>query len=417
MDYFYYCKEELYCEDVPVSRIAEQVGTPAYIYSSRTVQEHFHKLKKAFSAPGRAPLICYSLKANSNLAICRLLKSAGAGFDVVSGGELFRTLSIGADPAKIVFAGVGKSIAEIKYALQNNILMFNTESFQEILNINLVAQRLNKTARISMRINPDVEPHTHKYLTTAKEETKFGFTIPDAYKIINMLNRFQRVKLVGLHTHIGSQILQITPYLKALKKVLPMIDECRRLGHPVEYLDIGGGFGIYYRGEEAKPAAKFARAILPLVRKAGCRLIMEPGRFIVGNAGILVTKVIAVKETNRKCFVICDAGMNTLIRPSLYDAYHRIEPVRKMKDERIKMRADVVGPVCESGDFLGKDRQLPPVKAGDYLSVFSAGAYGYSMVSNYNSRPRPAEVLVSGNRYKVTTRAERYDDLIRLENK
>ncbi|MFA5793770.1 MAG: diaminopimelate decarboxylase [Candidatus Brocadiia bacterium] len=407
MDFFRYHNNELYCEGVPISKLAERFGTPLYVYSSQTIRSHYQKLRRAFPSA----LICYSLKSNSNLNICRLLKSLGAGFDVVSGGELFRALKIGANPKRIVFAGVGKTAEEIAYGLKHKILMLNAESVDEVQTINEVAERLKVTAPVALRINPDVEPHTHRYLKTAIEETKFGLSIQDAKELIGVMHLFRNIRLKGLHLHIGSQITETKPYLQALKKVLPLIDYCRRFGHNIEYLDTGGGFGIFYKGMEARPAREFGRTIMPHTKRL--KLIIEPGRFIVGNAGIIVTRVIRTKSNASTNFVICDAGMNTLIRPALYEAYHRIEPVTI--NTNATMKVNVVGPICESGDFLGKERILPRLNNGALLAVFSAGAYGYSMASTYNSRPKPAEVLVTGNKYKLITRAETYNDLIRLE--
>jgi diaminopimelate decarboxylase len=409
MDYFRYRKGELHCEGVAVRQLAERYGTPLYIYSAQTIRSHYNKLRRAFPSA----LICYSIKSNFSLAICRLLRELGAGFDVVSGGELFRAFKAGARPDKIVFAGVGKTADEIAYALKQGILMLNAESVDEVQTINQVAEQLKTVASVALRINPDVEPHTHRYLKTAIEETKFGLSLRDARDLLGVMHLFRNVRLKGLHLHIGSQITETAPYLKAVKKVLPLIEYCRRLGQEIEYLDTGGGFGIFYKGIEAKPVREFARVILPHI--SHLKLIIEPGRFIVGNAGIIATRVIRTKSSASTNFVICDAGMNTLIRPALYEAYHRIEPVVKVKGK--EQRVNVVGPICESGDFLGKERLLPRLHNGDLLAVFSTGAYGYSMASVYNSRPRPAEVLVSGNKYKLITRSETYTDLVRLEIK
>ena len=414
MDFFRYRKGELHCEGVAVRELAERYGTPLYIYSAQTIRDHYLKLRRAFPSA----LICYSIKSNSNIAICRLLRELGAGFDVVSGGELFRAFKAGAKPDKIVFAGVGKTAGEIADALKHKILILNAESIDEIQTINQVAERLKVIAPVALRINPDVEPHTHRYLKTAIEETKFGLSIQDTKNLLGVMHLFRNVRLKGLHLHIGSQITETAPYLKAIKKILPLIEYCRRLGQDIEYLDTGGGFGIFYKGIEAKPAKEFGRVIMPHIRHL--KLIIEPGRFIVGNAGIIVTRVIRTKSSASTNFVICDAGMNTLIRPALYEAFHRIEPVVKAKNEELRAKSkeqkvNVVGPICESGDFLGKERLLPKLRNGDLLAVFSAGAYGYSMASTYNSRPRPAEVLVSGNKYKLITRAETYQDLLKLE--
>jgi diaminopimelate decarboxylase len=410
MNYFHYKNNQLFCEDISVSEMASLYGTPLYIYSERTIKEHYSRLKKAFPST----IICYSLKANSNLTICRILNRLGAGFDVVSGGELYRVLKIRANPANVVFAGVGKTRDEIEYALKNNIMMFNTESIDEIQTIEQIACKLKKVALVALRINPDVKPNTHKYIITGIEETKFGFSLSDVKKVIIMLKSFRHIRFIGLHIHIGSQITETAPYLKALKKIIPLIEYSKTLGYQLEYLDIGGGLGIFYKGSEAKKASDFGSVIMPIISKLNLKLIIEPGRFIVGNAGIIVTRVVRTKSNGQNNFIICDAGMNTLIRPALYNAYHRIEPVRS-KNTKNKIKANIVGPICESGDFLAKNRFLPQVTKNDLLAVFSAGAYGYSMTSNYNSRTKPAEVIVSGKHHRLITKAETYNDLIRLE--
>lgn len=432
MDYFAYRDGELFCEDVQVKRIAEEVGTPVYIYSTRTILDHFHKIKKAFSVSRPAcrqagSLVCYSVKANSNLAICRLLAEAGAGFDAVSGGEIFRLLKIGVDPKRIVFAGVGKTDTEIKYALDNDILMLNTESWEEIENIESLGRAAGKSAHVCLRLNPDVDPVTHTYITTGKRENKFGIDLEKARAIVQEIKNLKNVKLVGLHMHIGSQILKVKPYKESLTKLLGLIPWCQEQGHQIEWINIGGGFGIFYKEKEARLASEFAEVIIPLVKPTGCRLVLEPGRFIVGNAGVLITQVLYLKDSGDRCFVICDAGINDLIRPALYQAYHKIWPVRvkaslqgPVPDETVwegeTIKADIVGPICETGDFFARDRKIPPVKRGDFLSIFGAGAYGYMMSSNYNSQPRPAEILVRDKDYQVVTSRETYEDLIRREN-
>ncbi|MEK7449864.1 MAG: diaminopimelate decarboxylase [Planctomycetota bacterium] len=420
MDYFKYKKNQLFCEGVPVERIARRVGSPVYIYSAQTILTHWRRLKAAFQ-PARLsarqadqPLIGYSLKANSNLAVCNLLQRAGSGFEVVSGGELYRLLKIGVPGEKIIFGGIAKTESEIKLGLKSGVLIFNVETKDEILLINRVAGRLKKIAPVAIRLNPEVTPATHLYLITGQKGNKFGFYLNDAEKLMREINSLPSIRLVGLHMHIGSQITRVAPYRNALKRVVLFIEKCRGLGHRIEWLDIGGGFGIHYRGDEARPARDFARVLLPWIKKTGCRLIVEPGRFIVGNAGILVTKVLSVKKSGRKNFVICDAGMNVLIRPTLYGAHHKISPIKRRSD-RPSIVADIVGPICESGDFFAKKRRIQSVQPGEYLSVFSAGAYGFTMSSNYNSRPRPAEVLVDGSRYQVVRQAETYHDLVRLE--
>jgi len=422
MDFFEYRGGELYGEEVPVRQIAAAVGSPCYVYSSRTLLHHLQVLREAF-APAQ-PLICYSLKANSSLAICATLRAAGAGFDVVSGGELFRALKIGADPATIVYAGVGKTAPEIEQALNAGVLLFNVESVNEVEVINAVALRLGKIARIALRLNPDVDPHTHSYTTTGKKENKFGIEMPQARGLIGRIRELKAIDLAGIHLHLGSPITTVEPYVEALNKALPFIEDVRSQGIDLRYLNIGGGYGIQYGNNTTVGPRDYAAAILPLVRKSGCRFIMEPGRFIVGNAGILVTRVTYVKESPAKTFVICDAGMNDLIRPAFYGSFHRIWPVqshlpRTAFDEPASangaVTVDVVGPVCESGDFFAKDRKLPALAQGDLLAIFSAGAYSMSMSSNYNSRPRACEVIISGADFRVVRERETYDDLIRHE--
>jgi diaminopimelate decarboxylase len=424
MDYFNYAQGELMAEDVPVRDIAEKHGTPVYVYSARTVLEHYRKLRDAFA--GMSPLICYSIKANSNLSILKLMKDEGSGFDVVSGGELYRALKVGADPKKIVFAGVGKTDEEINFALEKGILLFNVESEEELQNIDRLAGLAKKKAAVALRVNPDVDPQTHTYIATGKKETKFGVDLQRAKSILERARALKNVSLSGLHVHIGSQITKVEPYVETLNRIAAFLPECRAAGADIRWLDIGGGFGIWYKDKLARPAREIAQAILPHLQKIGCQVLLEPGRFIVGNAGILVTRVVYVKESGDKKFVICDAGMNDLIRPTLYSAYHRIWPVRTdpghsgeaPDEEQWKGPAaisDVVGPICESGDFFAKERRLPPLKRGDLVCVFSAGAYGYAMASTYNSHPRPCEVMVAGREAKVVTERETLDDLVRNE--
>ncbi len=427
MDSFRYRKGELFCEGVPVRRIAGKVGTPVYIYSRKTIEDHYRKLVAAFR--GVDTLVTYSVKSNSNLAILKILADLGAGFDIVSGGELFRVLSVGADPGKVVFAGVGKSEREITEAIRAGVGLFTVESEGELALINRVAGRLGRRARAALRVNPDVDPKTHRYTTTGKRENKFGLDLARARNIFVHASRTHpHVDLVGIHAHIGSQITSVAPYRKSLERIVAFH---RSLPHPerVTTLDCGGGFGVHYRAGEAIPADAYARAMVPLVRKTGCRLLLEMGRFVVGNAGILVTEVQYVKDSGDKKFVICDAGMHTLIRPALYEAFHKVWPVAtRIPLDRVDWtaqgwkrlpkgtgRVDIVGPICESADFFAKDRPLPPVARGDYLSVFTAGAYGFVMASRYNSHPLPAEVLVEGARFRVVKKAETYRDLLRGE--
>ncbi|TBR18351.1 diaminopimelate decarboxylase, partial [bacterium] len=376
--------------------------------------DHFTKLKDAFRQ--LKPLICYSVKANSNLAILKALVDKGAGLDIVSGGELFRALKVGCPPEKIVYASVGKTDAEIEEAIKAGILVFNVESLPELENINRIANKLKKVTKVAIRINPDVEVKTHKFITTGKITNKFGIDLKNAYKILLLHNSFSNVKICGLHIHIGSQITEGAPYVAAINKVIDFVGNLKKEGIRLEYLNIGGGLGIIYNNEKPQTALKYAKKVLPLLKKTGLKIIMEPGRFIVGNSGILAVKVLYVKHTPMKKFIIVDGGMNDLIRPALYGAYHQILPLRLSSNiKNITEKADVVGPICESGDFLAKERKLPQVKEGDYLVAMSAGAYGFSMSSNYNSRRRAEEVLVNKDKVFVIRKREQWEDLIRNE--
>ncbi len=414
MHHFKYRKNELYCEDVRISAIARRFGTPLYIYSRRTLIEHYRKIKRAFRSI--SPLICFSVKANSNLAVLKVLAGQGAGMDVVSGGELYRALKIGVNHRKIVYAGVGKSKQEIGAAIKAGILFFNAESFAELGLIERVAGRLGKQVDVSLRVNPDIDPHTHRFITTGRMTNKFGLDLKTAEEIFLRARIFSHLRLVGLHIHIGSQITESHPFVKAIKKILVLIRRLEERGVCLKYLNIGGGLGIVYQNEAPQTAARFAAAVLPLLKKTGLKIILEPGRFIAGNSGILVTKVTYIKKTPNKDFAIVDAGMNDLIRPSLYGAYHEILPVlRKTRDERRGTTYDIVGPICESSDFLAQGRAMPLLQAEDLLAVMGAGAYGFVMSSNYNSRPRLAEVLVNKNRPTLVRKRENYTDLIRHE--
>ena len=404
--------KQLYCERVKVASLAEKFGTPLYVYSHNTIVDHYKKLQEAFEPI--KPLICFSVKANSNLAILKILIKKGAGLDIVSGGELFRALKAGCDPKKIVYASVGKTAAEIETAIKKGILFFNVESLPELENINRIAKRLNKITNAAIRINPDVEPKTHKFITTGKLTNKFGIDFDTAARIFSAQRSFLNVRICGVHIHIGSQITESAPFIAAIIKVSVFISKLKRRGIHLEYLNIGGGLGIVYDNETPQTAQEFAAKVLPLLKETGLKVIMEPGRFIIGNASVLVTRVLYIKSTPLKRFVIIDAGMNDLIRPALYSAHHNIVPVHEA-DEKHHVVVDVVGPICESGDFLAKDRLMPVVKEGDYLAVMSAGAYGFSMSSNYNSRRRNAEVLVKGNKVYLIRKRETYEDLIRNE--
>jgi diaminopimelate decarboxylase len=410
---FHYHGDELFCEEAPIRQIAEQVGTPCYIYSYRTLIRHFHAFDQAFQAIPH--IVAFAMKSNSNLAVLRLLAKEGSGADIVSGGELFRALKAGMSPNKIVFAGVGKSKEEIRYALESDILMFNVESPGELQQINEVAGAMGLHARVALRINPDIDPQTHPYISTGLKKSKFGIGADRALEEFDAAGKLSHIEVVGVHSHIGSQLTQVTPFVDALKKAIALIQTLQTKGVHIQYLNIGGGLGITYSDETPPHPRELAVAISPLLQTVSCQIIMEPGRSIVGNAGILVTKVLYNKDGANKRFVIVDAAMNDLLRPSLYDAHHDIQPVMK-NESSVVNTVDVVGPICESGDFLAKDRKMPQSQPGDLLAVMSAGAYGFTMSSNYNSRPRVPEVLVKGKDVIVIRKRESYEDLIRGES-
>ncbi len=417
MHRFEFRGKELYCEDVPVSKIAKVVGTPFYLYSVRTFLDHYLKLKEAFKAA--EPLICFSMKANSNLTILKALVEHGSGLDIVSGGELFRAKKVGVDPQKIVFASVGKTEAEVEQAIRSKILMFNVESIQELEVINTVACRLHTVQKVAIRLNPDVSPDTHDYITTGTKQNKFGIDPGTAYKLFMESYRYPFIRLAGVHIHIGSQITDSRPFVKAIKRALAFVDSVRFCGNPVEYLNIGGGLAIIYSKEKPQTAREFAHAVLPLFKDydlgRSLKLVLEPGRFISGNGGILVTRVLYKKMNPTKTFMIVDAAMNDLIRPSFYGAYHEITPVVMEKGGRLISSVDIVGPICESGDFLAKNRRMADANIGDLLAVMSCGAYGYVMSSNYNSRLRVPEIIVKGRKFFLARKREVYSDLVRNE--
>ena len=403
---------QLYCEQVPVARIAASVGTPVYIYSHKTLVEHLHKLADAFRDV--RPLICFSVKANGNLAILRLLVREGAGLDIVSGGELYKALRVGCLPSRIVFASVGKRPEEIRKALRAGIFCFNVESAPELEAIDAAARRMRTVARVALRLNPDVEAHTHRYITTGIAESKFGIDPRTALQLLRRHASFSGVRFMGLHLHIGSQITRSQPFVSAIRRAAVVIERGRRFGAPLEWLNLGGGLGIIYKDERPQSPRQFARAILPLLRPLRVRLILEPGRFIVGNAGILLTEVLYVKHARGKRFAVVDAGMNDLVRPALYGAYHEVIPAGPVSPaSNGRSRYDVVGPVCESADTLAHDRRLGRIRSGQLLAVLGAGAYGSTMASNYNGRLRPAEVLVRGRRWALIRRREVLEDLVR----
>ncbi|RJQ53715.1 MAG: diaminopimelate decarboxylase [Nitrospiraceae bacterium] len=406
---FKYKNSELYVEGVPVRKITEKTGTPLYIYSYNTLVKHYRAFDKAFD--GYPHITCFALKANSNLAILKLLAQQGCGADVVSGGELFFALKAGIPAKKIVYAGVGKTEEEIAYALKSRILMFNVESSDELAVIDRVAGKLKVKAPVALRVNPDIKASTHPYISTGLKKHKFGIPIREALEYYSLASKLRNVRVIGIHKHIGSQITNVSPFVEAVKKVLSLAKGLRSAGLEIKHLDIGGGLGIPYNNEEGLPQPEdLAKAIIPLVKQYDFTLITEPGRSITGNAGILVTKVLYLKQQLKKNFVIVDAGMNDLIRPSLYDAYHHIQPVKK--SSRAVMSADIVGPICESGDFFARDRKIIRPLHGDLLAIMSAGAYGFSMSSNYNGRKKAAEVLVKGEDFFVIRERETYKDLV-----
>jgi diaminopimelate decarboxylase len=412
MEAFRYRAGELNCERVPLRRLAEEFGTPLYVYSHGYIEERYRELDHAFRGLDR--LICFAVKANSNLAVLRAMANAGAGFDIVSSGELFRVVRAGGDPRKCVFSSVGKTRDEIEYALKLGIYCFNVESEPELRVIAEVARKRRLRAPIAVRVNPGVDPHTHHYISTGKHESKFGIPIDRALEVYREAGRFPSLEIRGVQMHIGSQITSTTPFVQAIKKVLPLVEKVRALSpNTLRFFDIGGGLGIRYRNERPPTAAEFAAAVRPLVRNIGLRILLEPGRFIVGNAGVLLTRVIYVKRTAVKRFVITDAAMNDLIRPVWYGSYHNIAPV--VASRRKKMTADIVGSVCESGDFFAQGRSITEVRAGELLAIMSAGAYGMTMASNYNSRPRAAEVLVSNRRVALVRSREKIKDLTDAE--
>lgn len=424
MDDFRFENGVLRCEGVALPELAERFGTPLYVYSRRTLLEHYARIEAAF-APLHAT-ICFSVKSCSNLSILRLLRERGSAFDVVSGGELSRVLEVGAEPGKIVFAGVGKTDDEILAALRADIAWFNVESEAELDNLARLAEGSGRVARVALRVNPDVDPHTHQYITTGKRENKFGVDFGRARRAFENFSGRQGLDLGAIHLHIGSQVRRIEAYVESVRKAQAFIEELGRDGRTIRALNIGGGFGAHYSGDEAPPASAYAEQLVPLLRGRGLRILMEPGRSIAANAGVLLCRVLYTKSAADREFVIVDAAMTDLIRPSLYGAFHFAWPVRPAggavppdRSGEVKLPGsklvDMVGPVCESGDFLAKDRWLPPMKRGDLVCVFTAGAYGFSMSSQYNSRTRAAEVLVEGDAARLIRRRETYEDLVSAE--
>lgn len=422
MTHFYYKENIFYCEDSPVQEIAEEFGTPLYLYSKRQLLDNFRSIDSAFN--GVDHVTCYALKANSNHSLLKLLADEGAGADAVSSGEIHLALKAGFPSSKITFAGVGKRDDEIEYALQKEIFSFNVESLQEVDVINEIAGRVGKKARIALRINPDIDAATHPYISTGLKTNKFGIDISVAVEAFKYAASLPNLQVDGVHTHIGSQIVKVEPFVQTAQAVVELVKELTAIGISIHHIDFGGGFGVTYKnavthpllpveethGAETAPSNEtFVSAVLPMLKTAGCKLVIEPGRSIIANTGILVTKVLYTKDNGIKKFVIVDAGMNDLLRPSLYNAYHQIVPltVQPRKSELV----DVVGPVCETGDFFARDRKLPEMKRGEYLAVLTAGAYGIVNASHYNARLRAAEVLVNGDKVRVIAERETFDDL------
>ncbi|MFP2930906.1 diaminopimelate decarboxylase [Pyxidicoccus sp. 3LG] len=411
MNHFIWRKGVLHAEGVPLPAIADAAGTPTYVYSTATLTRHFRVVTEAFGATPH--LICYSVKANSNLAILKLFAGLGGGFDIVSGGELARVRHAGGDVAKTVFAGVGKTLEEMEAALAAGILLFNVESAEELDALDAVGRRLGRRAPFALRVNPDVDARTHRYISTGLKTSKFGVPFEEAVALYTRAKKLKGVRAAGLDCHIGSQLTQASPMRAALTKVAGLYRELKEQGHPLEYLDVGGGLGITYTDETPPSPEEYARTVLQATRDTGAHLVLEPGRALVGNAGVLLTRVLYRKRTPAKHFVVVDAGMNDLLRPALYEAHHALQPLVKRRGKPVEV--DVVGPVCESTDVLAKARPLVLPQAGELYAFMSAGAYGMSMASNYNSRPRPAEVMVDGEAWRVVRERERVEDLWRGE--
>jgi diaminopimelate decarboxylase len=410
LEHFYYGEGGLRCEDVALSEIAETIGTPTYVYSYDALEKAYREIDQAFW--GLDHLVCYAVKANGNLAILKALASFGAGADIVSGGELYRVMKAGFDPKKVVFAGVGKTEDELIAGLGERILLFNVESASELEHLHRFAALHGKKARISLRVNPDVEPDTHAHISTGQGGSKFGIPLDEALTLAERVRAYRGLDLIGVHQHIGSQITKLGPYIESIEKSAALVDELKRRSFDIKYFNIGGGLGIRYKDEDIPAPGELVEAVRPTLEATGAKILCEMGRYIAGNAGALLTRVTYRKRSGTKSFLIADAGMNDLLRPSLYDAHHEVRPI---KEGITTSSADLVGPVCESGDYLARERDLPDASEGDLLVLMSAGAYGFSMSSNYNSRPRPAEVLVHGDHWAVVRERENYPDLIKGE--
>jgi diaminopimelate decarboxylase len=410
LDEFHYEAGVLRCEDVPLSEIAERAGTPVYVYSHAALERAYRELDEAFS--GLNHLVCYAVKANGNLAVLRALASFGAGVDIVSGGELYRAMRAGFDPKKVVFAGVGKTEKELMAGLGERILLFNVESASELEHLDRFASRHGKRARVALRVNPDVDAGTHEHVSTGRAFDKFGIPVDEALALAERLAEYRSVDLIGVHQHIGSQITKLSPFAESVEKSAGLVEELKNRGFNVKYFNIGGGLGIRYKDEETSTPKELVDAVRTTLEATGVKILCEMGRYIAGGAGALLTRVVYRKKSGEKDFIVADAGMNDLLRPSLYDAHHE---VRSVNENGSVANADLVGPVCESGDYLARDRELPDTREGDLLALMCAGAYGFSMASNYNSRPRPAEVLVRGERWAVVREREGYADLVKGE--
>lgn len=406
---FEYRQGALHCGKVPLEEIAEKVGTPFYCYSLPTLHRHIHAFEEPLA--GVDHQVCFAMKANSSLAILTYMAGQGLGADVVSGGELYRALKAGIPGEKIVYSGVGKTTGEIEMAIEAGIMMFNIESEQELEVINECAGMLEKKAPVSIRVNPDVDPMTHPYISTGMKENKFGIDVEGSLAQYLKARDMENIEIAGIDCHIGSQLTDLSPFIDAVQRLKMLINRLKDHGIGLKYLDLGGGLGITYSDEEPPHPRDYARAVLEAVGPLGLKVIFEPGRVIVGNAGILVTRVLYRKQTRDKTFIVVDAGMSDLIRPSLYGAYHDIRPLKEKPGGSLE-EVDVVGPICESGDFLAKNRELPCLARGDMIAVMSAGAYGFTMASNYNSRLKPPEVLVDGAQYHVILKRQSYEDLV-----
>lgn len=408
MNAFYYKKNKLFVEKISVEKLASEIGTPVYIYSKSKILENLESYKRGLA--GCDNLICYAIKANANSSILKLLARNGCGADITSGGELYRAIKAGFPRQKMVYAGVGKTADEIKFGINSEILMFNVESIEELELINKIAGAMKKKVRIAIRVNPDVDVHTHKYITTGKAKTKFGVPYSDAVEVYKLASTMKNLEVAGVHSHIGSQIVSSAPFVAAAKKIKKLIGEIEKFGINIKYVNLGGGLGIRYKDETPPSPEKFVKEVLGVFDDKKRTFIFEPGRSIIGESCVLVASVIYRKKVLDKSYLIVDAGMSDLIRPTLYEAYHEIIPL--VKSGRATRTLDVVGPICETGDFLGKDRKLPWLERGEKVAVFNAGAYGFAMASQYNSRCRGAEILVDGKNWKLIRQREKYEDLI-----